>query len=325
MASAVETAMSADQTGARLLQAQRARKTAQEDALKLQNRVQQLKKEEDKAHKRIQETKKRASEIRSLRDRNESHRLQKEALASQRNKELALQMEQLMQQKKDSEFRKQTTAENLAKYKMNMREATKDEQAAHERMLAEQRLMERKKALESKETVKQKALESKEKALIMKQQQMDASRADYQRRLGEEMKEQQRQERELQKLAAQELELIDRLQKKQHEQRVAYEELESALGLKAAQSSTVQAPAQAQPVQPPPADLDEPDEAEVARQFGMLDEEGTGYVSTSQLNTLMCNLGIQLNEAQLETATFQLDKDSTGKISYGEFLLWWSG
>jgi hypothetical protein len=42
----------------------------QEDAVKLANRVQQLKKEEEKAAKRIRETRKRAEEIKVLRKRN---------------------------------------------------------------------------------------------------------------------------------------------------------------------------------------------------------------------------------------------------------------
>jgi len=226
-----------------------------------------------------------------------------------------------LQSKKDSEKKKQETAENLARGKRGMREQTKDEQAAHERMLAEQRLMERKKALESKEAVRQKQMESKEKLLTLKARQMEETHADYQRRLAEELKEQQRQEKELQKLAAQELELIEKLQLKQHEQRQAYEELENALGLKQKEGT------QPMPVEAAeqPAEFDEPDEAEVARQFGNLDEEGTGYIVTAQLNLLMGGLGIQLNEAQLAQASIQLDKDSTGKISYGEFLLWWSG
>ena len=57
----------------------------------------------------------------------------------------------------------------------------------------------------------------------------------------------------------------------------------------------------------------------------MLDVDGTGFINTSQLQQLMESLGIALNPAQLEQATMQLDKNNSGKISYGEFLLWWSG
>ena len=54
----------------RLLDAQRARKAAQEDKLRLSNRVKQLEREERRAHKRIVQTKARAEEIVQLRQRN---------------------------------------------------------------------------------------------------------------------------------------------------------------------------------------------------------------------------------------------------------------
>lgn len=41
-------------------------------------------------------------------------------------------------------------------------------------------------------------------------------------------------------------------------------------------------------------------DAQVARQFGLLDDEGTGYIGTNQLEQLMSALGIQLNPAQLQ-------------------------
>ena len=58
-------------TNLSLLQAQRARRAAQEDAQRLANRLAQLQKEESKSEKRIDETRKRSEEIRALRKRNE--------------------------------------------------------------------------------------------------------------------------------------------------------------------------------------------------------------------------------------------------------------
>ena len=152
--STVQTKETATSEAGRLLEAQRARKAAQEDALKLANRVQQLKKEEEKAAKRINETKKRAGEIHKLRKRNEDFRLEKEQFYALKNRELAHQMENLMTSKRESEKRKQEAAEVLARRKRELREATRADQMAHERILAEQRLMERKVALEKKEKVK---------------------------------------------------------------------------------------------------------------------------------------------------------------------------
>lgn len=324
----MSTVQTSNSENVRLLEAQRARKAAQEDALKLANRVQQLKKEEEKAAKRIAETRKRAQEIHHLRKRNEDFRLEKEQFYSRKNRELARQMEDLMGSKRESEKRKQEAAEILARQKRDLREATRGDQIAHERMLAQQRLEERKTALEKKEKVKTEHAVHREKALNEKSKLIEDNRKAYESRLAEELKVQGRKEKELQKLATMELELIEKLQKKQLEQRGAYEELEIALGLRkpgAEQRSSAHHGNQNAENQEQVMESEEPDEAEVARQFGNLDIDGTGFIGTSQLQILMESLGIALNNAQLDQATMQLDKDNAGKISYGEFLLWWSG
>uniref|UniRef100_A0A7S0R0L7 EF-hand domain-containing protein n=1 Tax=Pyramimonas obovata TaxID=1411642 RepID=A0A7S0R0L7_9CHLO len=319
------TVQTSNSDAVRLLEAQRARKAAQEDALKLANRVQQLKKEEEKAAKRINETRKRAGEIHKLRKRNEDFRLEKEQFYAHKNRELAAQMENLMTSKRESEKRKQQAAEILARQKRELREATRADQMAHERMLAEQRLMERKVALGKKERVKKDHIVQRDRALSEKSQRIEENRKAYELRLAEELKEQSKKEKELQKLATMELELIEKLQKKQMEQRNAYEDLEVALGLRKPQERGGSRGNQQMTVQEQQLEPEEPDEAEVARQFGVLDVDGTGFINTSQLQQLMESLGIALNGAQLEQATMQLDKNNSGKISYGEFLLWWSG
>jgi hypothetical protein len=40
---------------------------------------------------------------------------------------------------------------------------------------------------------------------------------------------------------------------------------------------------------------------------------------------LMRDLGVPLNATQLSQAIGQLDQENTGRISFGEFLLWWKG
>ena len=74
-----------------------ARKRAEEDAKLLANRIQLLKQEEGKAWKKIEETKKRATEIVSLR---------------QRNQEVAAQREERMRQKQEQEYVKQQQNRN---------------------------------------------------------------------------------------------------------------------------------------------------------------------------------------------------------------------
>ena len=56
----------------------RARKAVEEDAARLQNRVQTLQKEEQKALKRLEETRSKARDILSLRAQNEQRQLERE-------------------------------------------------------------------------------------------------------------------------------------------------------------------------------------------------------------------------------------------------------
>merc|ERR1719437_313319 len=65
-------ALSGSQVQANLTGAKEARKRAELDAQLLANRIALLKQEEEKAHKKIEETRKRASEIMALRQQNEN-------------------------------------------------------------------------------------------------------------------------------------------------------------------------------------------------------------------------------------------------------------
>ncbi len=48
-------------------------------------------------------------------------------------------------------------------------------------------------------------------------------------------------------------------------------------------------------------------------------------VSVCVLAALLKDLGVVLNATQLAQAISQLDTAQTGRISFGEFLLWWKG
>lgn len=62
----------------RIADEKRARKAVEEDAARLQNRVQTLQKEEQKAQKRLEETRLKAQDLLSLRARNEQKQLERE-------------------------------------------------------------------------------------------------------------------------------------------------------------------------------------------------------------------------------------------------------
>eukprot|EP00899_Mesostigma_viride_P010740 jgi/Mesvir1/19668/Mv09944-RA.1 len=377
----------------KFLAAQRARKAVDEDAQRLANRVAQLKKEEDKSLKRIAETKRRAEEIMALRQRNEEAARAKQQMEAERQEELQRQMELLQAEKDEHMRRKRQVAEQLYVEKRTEMRKTKEERAEIEKRVREQRLAEQQKAIASKEAVKKGHMEGREKVLNEKHKTIDKVRQEVEKRVEEERAEQKAKERELARLAREEMELIQRLQQKQQEQRKAYEELEQALGIvkksrpssrttssRAGSAQPRQPMAQSQPAprsmsqqpaaqpqhapppqqqqqqhqqqqhqyyQPPPQQTYQPvtqaqapgtppptiddddvideEEAEISAKFSEYDPKGVGVIDTSNLGALFRDLGESLDEEQVEQAALQLDPSGSGKVHYGDFLMWWRG
>lgn len=83
-----------------LLQAKQLRKLAEEDAVRLANRIEQLKKEEMKALKKITDTRKRAEEIAALRERNAKAKLEKQKREIEQQEEIAKQAKVMQKLKK---------------------------------------------------------------------------------------------------------------------------------------------------------------------------------------------------------------------------------
>lgn len=83
-----------------LLQAKQLRKLAEEDAVRLANRIEQLKKEEMKALKKITDTRRRAEEIAALRERNAKAKLEKQKREVEQQEEIAKQSKVMQKLKK---------------------------------------------------------------------------------------------------------------------------------------------------------------------------------------------------------------------------------
>ncbi|GIL47725.1 hypothetical protein Vafri_3901 [Volvox africanus] len=337
-----------------ILAEKRARKAAEDDALRLYNRVRQLQKEEDRAQKRIIETKKKAKEIIKARERNEQKLIEKE----QRHRE---QQEQVEEQKldnlraKEEALRHRIEQENkIYQEKLDVVQKTKEERADIERLLAESRLLARKEALEQKDFIRKQQEDARRKIETLKLQKLTAAQEEYERRLKEEIDAKLAKEQEIERLAQMELELIERLKSKQAEQRKAYQQLEAVLSLGNV-STTKGLTGNGKPASPkvtvvgatggvsperPPSQMSqasasytaeeaapdgEPTEEDVARAFAMYDTDGIGEISTLSLDGLLRDLGVPLSPSQLSQAIAQLDTSQTGRITFGEFLLWWKG
>mmetsp|Transcript_20587 Transcript_20587/g.52766 ORF Transcript_20587/g.52766 Transcript_20587/m.52766 type:complete len:355 (-) Transcript_20587:112-1176(-) len=303
--------------GTSVLLERRARKAAEEDALRLYNRVRQLQKEEEKARKRIDETRKRAEEI-------QAHRLRNQAKAEEKLDRLEAQLDEIESQRqanlnlKDQSLRvKQENEERLLSQKLQIAAEVKDERAEIERQLAEDRLVARRSALQKKEEVKKSEVLKQKKLAKLQEEKVRKAGLEYEKRLEEEVKARTKKEKELAKMAKLEAELIERLKRKQLEQADAYQTLEIALGM----TSPEKAPGILSEEGPD----GEPSEEEVAQRFSNYDEEGQGSIACGQLGALMSDLRVPLNPHQLSQAIAQLDRDQVGAISFGEFLLWWRG
>eukprot|EP00192_Tetraselmis_astigmatica_P010932 CAMPEP_0117673760 /NCGR_PEP_ID=MMETSP0804-20121206/14653_1 /TAXON_ID=1074897 /ORGANISM="Tetraselmis astigmatica, Strain CCMP880" /LENGTH=344 /DNA_ID=CAMNT_0005482537 /DNA_START=239 /DNA_END=1273 /DNA_ORIENTATION=+ len=306
--------------GNSVLLEKRARKAAEEDALRLYNRVRQLQKEEEKARKRIDETRKRADEIQGYRERNLQKHIEKAERLEAQLDEIEAQRIANLEMKDQSIKLKQKNEEMLVAQKMELAAQVKDEREEIERQVAEDRLVARRTALQKKEEVKKSEAAKQKKLSKLQQEKLRMASEEYEKKLQQEVQARLKKEKELAKMAKLEAELIARLKRKQVEQADAYRTLEMALGMSAdpvAKDSPV--------IQTEGGQDGEPSEEEIAQRFSVFDEDGSGHIDCKYLGDLMQQLRVPLNPHQLNQAIMQLDRDNTGQISFGEFLLWWRG
>lgn len=321
-----------------ILNEKRARKLAEDDAQRLYARVRNLEREEEKASKRISETRKKAEEIVKLRERNDLIKQEKEL--RQQQYEALLEEQRIENQKKNEEAlrNRQEKEEQIYTEKVQVAQQTKEERAEIEKALMEHKLLSRKEALENKEAIRQQQDEARRKLEQLKLAKLQQAQEEYERRLKEEMDAKSAKEREIEQLAKLEMELIERLKTKQQEQKKAFQQLEAVLNLGSPSSpkTTAKKPlpsAQSPKARPPgvgskktaASKSSEPSEEDVARSFSAYDRDGTGSIDTKDIQSLLKDLKVPLNADQLAQAVGQLDPNKTSKVSFGEFLLWWKG
>ncbi|GMH41392.1 hypothetical protein BSKO_09302 [Bryopsis sp. KO-2023] len=311
---------------ASILLEKRARKQVEDDTVRLYNRVRQLEKEEEKAQKRIKETKAKADEITELRLRNEQKIVEREKRTKRLEERLEKQREdnfKLKQESKAARVRKEIT---VLESKQNVVQRTKGERAKIERLVAEDRFLSRRKALQQKETVRRSQQLAEQKIQQQRTARLQMAHDEYDRRLREEVESRFKKEKELENLVRLELDLIERLKASQDAQCLAYKQLDAALQL--GKTSTRSKSAQQQrmtTVGKPKPENGEPTDQEVAQIFANYDSQGSGYVETLHIHSLLSDLKTSLKPQQLSLAISQLDPKASGKVSFGEFLLWWKG
>lgn len=213
----------------RLNEAKKLRKQAEEDSRLLENRIALLKLEEQKALRKIEETRRKAHEIITARNRNFEELKKKEELKRQRDEEEA----QKLEQNKDTREYFRNLRLQANQYKIN--KAYMDAQAVKEIKMKNKRNIENYRTLDMaqkmymKNVIKSQQRDAKEKLKRIKEEKMMKVRMEVEKNV--EMEHALRKEREEQvgRMEQEELELIQRLQHTQLLQKTAFEDLESAM------------------------------------------------------------------------------------------------
>lgn len=210
--------------------AKEARKRAELDAQLLANRIALLKQEEEKAWNKINETRRRANEIVTLRAQNEQKYLAKEQFYKEKWDSIrSAQAHNSANRERSKEARAATRnilLEEKKKVFHSVKAQTQDHIAAKKaREIAEKESNGSRSAL-----IKQQKLEAKRKLEMERKEKLDQYQQDYHARTAEEEQLRERTQALVAQMEKEEMELIGRLQTTQNVQRQAYEELENALG-----------------------------------------------------------------------------------------------
>lgn len=230
--------MTHSQMQANLTGAKEARKRAELDAQLLANRIALLKQEEEKAWKKIEETRKRASEIMDLRAANEQKFAAKEQFYKAKWESIREAQTQNAFNRDKAKAVREGTREALLGQRQNNAAKTKQMSQQYLLQKKQREATERQSNSERGNLIKQKKEEAKRRLEEDRLAQLEKFREDYEARTAQEELLRSRTDSLVAKMEKEEMELIQRLQNTQTVQRNAYEELEAALGQTAQQVST---------------------------------------------------------------------------------------
>jgi hypothetical protein len=231
-------ALTHSQMQSNLTGAKEARKRAELDAQLLANRIALLKQEEEKAWKKIEETRKRAGEIMELRSANEQKFAAKEQFYKAKWESIrAAQTENAYNRDRAKAVRESTRVGLLEQRSANA-QTTKQQSQQYLLQKKQREATEREANLDRSNLIKQKKEEAKRRLEEDRLAQLEKFREDYEGRTAQEELLRSRTDSLVAKMEKEEMELIQRLQNTQTVQRNAYEELEAALGQTAQQVSS---------------------------------------------------------------------------------------
>jgi len=223
-------ALSAGQMQANLTGAKEARKRAELDAQLLANRIALLKQEEDKAHKKIEETRKRANEIMDLRRQNEQKFAAKENFYKSKWESIRSAQQQNAKARDHAKASRDQSRQGLLELRHGNAQSTKAQSQLNLQQKKDRESHEKAANTERSCYLKSRKEDAKRKLEEDRLAQLDKFREDYEARTAQEEMLRARTDALVARMEKEEMELIQRLQNTQNVQRNAYEELEAALG-----------------------------------------------------------------------------------------------
>mmetsp|Transcript_73230 Transcript_73230/g.118111 ORF Transcript_73230/g.118111 Transcript_73230/m.118111 type:complete len:265 (-) Transcript_73230:92-886(-) len=229
---------SASMMQASLTAAKEARKRAELDAQLLANRIALLKQEEEKAWKKIEETKKRAHEINQLRANNENKFAAKEQFYKAKWESIRSAQTQNAHQREKQKATREAVTQGLQDARFQQASRTKEQSQQLLLQKKEREASERQGKLERGAMIKQRKEEGRRRLEEDRLAQLERFRTDYEARAAQEELLRSRTDALVFDMEREEMELIQRLQNTQTVQRSAYEELEAALGQNSMGAST---------------------------------------------------------------------------------------
>jgi len=218
------------QMQANLGAAKEARKRSELDAQLLANRIALLKQEEEKAWKKIEETRSRAQKIIDIREQNEQKSAAKEEFYKNRWDSIRAAQNCNQQNREKSRAVREAARNGLMEARRT--NAAKSKQQSHQILFQkkEREAQHLNSNFEKGDMIKQKKEDAKRRLEDERLAALERSRQDYEKRAAQEDLLRNRTEALVSQMEKEEMELIQRLQNTQTVQRNAYEELEAALG-----------------------------------------------------------------------------------------------
>lgn len=212
-----------------LLSAKQKKKTVENDAQLLQNRIALLKKEESRAWRKINLTKQRALEIAKMRQEHDVRCEEKQILVRKEREREQLQKEENLRADEEARRIKAQKMEEIFRSKRSQVEEVRQQRQENraEVKLQQQQLIQMKQ--EKRALIKQHEEEMRIARELSKKELEDKNSAAYHSRVRKQEIAARRREKEVQKMEKMEMQLIQKLKNTHDIQQKAFQELDGAL------------------------------------------------------------------------------------------------